>query len=297
MKVLAALTTIFLSLSAAHSAEPSFQTIEGAGGVPLVTVEWGNTEGPGILFIHGFQQSYISWKRQLDSDLGDDFHMVAFDLRGHGGSGKPWEVDQYADTKKWADDIAAVMAATDLEQPVVVAWSYGGVVIGDYVRHYGTESLRGINFVGTDGRFIERPPLDPDIQKQRQERGALTISSNTEENLIAARAMVDFLTAETFPPEWRETVLTYNMGVPVYALKALRQRPIDNSDVVDQVNVPILISWGSEDEVMSEEMAQSLAAAFKDSRLSRYDGLGHSPFYEDAARFNRELADFAQSLN
>ncbi len=291
------LICLMSSLSAAQSDDLSFQTIEGAGGVPLAVVEWGNKQGPDILFIHGFQQSYLSWKKQLESDLSDEFHMVAYDLRGHSGSGKPWEINQYADTKKWADDVAAVIKATGLERLAVVAWSYGGVVIGDYVRHHGTQTLSGINLVGTDGYFVERAPLDPKIQKQREEQFAITVSPNMEDNLVAARAMVSFLTAKPFEPEWAETVLSYNMGVPVYALKALSQRPIDNSDVVDQVNVPILISWGSADPVMNDDMAEALATAFSDVRLSRYEGLAHSPFYEDPMRFNSELRDFVRSLN
>jgi non-heme chloroperoxidase len=52
--------------------------------------DWGNPDGPEILFIHGFSQSHLSWIKQVtNSDLAKEFHMVTYDLRGHGNSDKP----------------------------------------------------------------------------------------------------------------------------------------------------------------------------------------------------------------
>ena len=50
-------------------------------GLTISAQEWGNPTGPGILFIHGFSQSHLSWMRQVDSDLAKEFHIVTYDLR------------------------------------------------------------------------------------------------------------------------------------------------------------------------------------------------------------------------
>jgi non-heme chloroperoxidase len=68
------------------------------------------------------------------------------DMRGHGLSDKPRE--SYADSRLWADDLHAVITDLDLEQPVVCGWSYGSLVILDYIRHYGEYALGGIHIVG-----------------------------------------------------------------------------------------------------------------------------------------------------
>ena len=102
-----------------------YSTVSGAGGLPLQIVEAGPQDATGILFIHGWSLSSSSWQQQLESTLADEFHLVAIDLRGHGNSAKPWDAASYADSKIWADDIAAVIEATGLERPVVVAWSMG----------------------------------------------------------------------------------------------------------------------------------------------------------------------------
>jgi pimeloyl-ACP methyl ester carboxylesterase len=54
-------------------------------GLTISAQDWGNPNGPEILFIHGFSQSHLSWIKQVtSSDLAKEFHMVTYDLRGHG---------------------------------------------------------------------------------------------------------------------------------------------------------------------------------------------------------------------
>src|SRR5262245_32916477 len=120
--------------------------VTGGAGVRLHVVETGNPDGRSILFIHGFSQSWLAWARQFDSDLAATFRLVALDLRGHGKSDKPR--DGYSDSKLWADDIRAVIQALKLDRPVLCGWSYGPLVILDYIRHYGEDGIRGAVFVG-----------------------------------------------------------------------------------------------------------------------------------------------------
>jgi pimeloyl-ACP methyl ester carboxylesterase len=59
--------------------------------VRLHVVETGNPRGRPILFVHGNSQSWLTWRRQIASDLANDYRLVALDLRGHGQSDKPRE--------------------------------------------------------------------------------------------------------------------------------------------------------------------------------------------------------------
>ena len=84
-------------------------------GLTISAQDWGNPDGPEILFIHGFSQSHLSWIKQVtNSDLAKEFHMVTYDLRGHGNSDKPLEPERYKTSKYWADEVQAVMDATGL---------------------------------------------------------------------------------------------------------------------------------------------------------------------------------------
>ena len=58
--------------------------------------DWGNPNGPEIIFVHGFSQSHLSWIKQVaNSELAREFHMVTYDLRGHGNSDKPLQPERY----------------------------------------------------------------------------------------------------------------------------------------------------------------------------------------------------------
>ena len=74
----------------------------GTGGLRLHVREWGQADGPTILFIHGWSQNHLCWAKQYDSALADEFRLVAFDLRGHGMSEAPLEREHYTDgTRAW----------------------------------------------------------------------------------------------------------------------------------------------------------------------------------------------------
>lgn len=80
--------------------------VTGGAGVRLHVTETSNPSGRPLLFIHGFSQCALAWNRQLHSDLGDTFRLVAFDLRGHGLSDKPREgyTDSQPCSPRWTPD-------------------------------------------------------------------------------------------------------------------------------------------------------------------------------------------------
>ena len=138
-------------------------TIAGGGGTRLHFVETGNPRGQAILFIHGFSQCWLAWSRQLNSDLADRYRLVAMDMRGHGFSEKPR--DGYDDSRMWADDVDAAIRELHLDHPILCGWSYGPLVILDYIRHHGQEGIGGLHFVSAITKLgmslFMCPPLPP----------------------------------------------------------------------------------------------------------------------------------------
>jgi non-heme chloroperoxidase len=171
-------------------AELRYSVVEGHGGVPLNVVEAGNRGAPGILLIHGFAQSYLAFTHQLDSDLAESFHIVAFDLRGHGVSAKPWNSEDYVGSRIWADDVQAVIDATGLNKPVLVGWSYGGYVLADYIRHYGVANIAGASLVGSPGGLVTAPPpqMTEEMRREFLANSERSRSLDGHENMAAAKA-------------------------------------------------------------------------------------------------------------
>ena len=82
-------------------------TITGGGATRLHLVEAGEARAPSILFLHGCSQSWLSWDRQMRSELARRYRLVAMDLRGHGSSERPH--DGYDDSRLWAADVDAAI--------------------------------------------------------------------------------------------------------------------------------------------------------------------------------------------
>lgn len=277
-----------------------YHNIVGGAGVRLRAVETGNPSGPAILFIHGWSQSHLSWLRQLSSRLSETFRLVAIDLRGHGDSDKPR--DAYGASELWADDIQAVIEALSLERPILSGWSYGGLVINDYVRHHGQEQLGGIHYVDA--------ATDLGIETSYDFLGAAwngllpgqdgSVSGTvfSEDAAEAAPAMRTFLRgcfSAPLPIEEEMLMLGFNLACPPHVRLELFSRTLQNDAVLEMLRVPVLISHGDADVVIDIQTARHIASRVRHATVSVYDGVGHAPFWEAADRFNRELAEFAGS--
>jgi len=260
-------------------------------GLTISAQEWGNPAGPEILFIHGFSQSHMSWMRQVDSDLAKEFRIVTYDLRGHGNSDKPEDKARYHDNKAWGDEVKAVMDAAGLKRPVLVGWSYAGRVISDYVTTHGAAKLAGINFVDASIKFI------PEFVGDNLKNLPIMTSEDLATNIAATRAFVHGCFEKQPTADDFEIMLSFNMMVPPKVRAGLGGRPLDATEVMSKLKLPVLVTHGAQDRNSKVGNAQYTAATIPGAKLSVYEGIGHAPFYEDAARFNSELTAFVRGAN
>lgn len=264
-------------------------SVTAADKVRLAAVECGNPDGPEIVFIHGFSQAHLAWRRQFaDAALTQQFRLIAYDLCGHGASDKPLQRARYSDDRAWADDLAAVIAAFNLRRPVLVAWSYAGRVVSDYLRAHGQERIAGINYVAAVTKS-DSAHWGPALRAT----GGMTAEDLTE-NIAASRAFVRACFQTDPGAKEREITLAYTMLTPAAVRAAMLQRSRNPGDMLGTLRVPVLVTHGERDRLVLPSAGEFTAAAAPGARLSLYAGIGHSPFFEDAPRFNRELADFVR---
>jgi len=295
--VLSAATALFAAMAQPGLAEIGAYkplAVTTPDGLTISAQQWqsGDPKGPGIVFIHGYSQSSLSWMRQIFSNLARQFHIVTYDLRGHGNSDKPLDAARYRDGKAWADELQAVIDAADLKRPVLVGWSYGARVISDYVTTYGAGGISGINFV--DGGIKIIPEYVGEVILKYQPSMA---SEDLLTNITATRFFLQGCFAKEPSANDFENMLAFNMMVPPKVRAGLAGRPLDATAVMSKLTIPVLVTHGAADKVAKLDMAKYTASVIPGAKLSVYDGVGHSPFYEDTERFNSELAAFVRAAN
>jgi pimeloyl-ACP methyl ester carboxylesterase len=267
--------------------------ITGGGGAQLHVVETGNPKGRPIVFIHGFSQCSLAWSRQLNSDLANDYRLIAMDMRGHGQSDKPRE--GYDDSKLWADDVNAVIQSLKLDKPILSGWSYGPLVILDYIRHYGEDAIGGIQIVsglnqlGTEATMSVLTPeflsLVPGF-----------FSTDAEESARSLESLLRMCTAEEPASEDLYLMLGYSLSVPPWVRQALFSRAYDNDDLLGKIKKPVLVTHGAKDAIVRPAVVDQHKAGVSHAQIDMIPNTGHAPFWEDAAAFNKSLRAFADSI-
>lgn len=100
------------------------RTIPGPAGA-IHLVEQGT--GPLVLLVHGFPESWYSWRHQLPALAAAGYRAVALDVRGYGRSAGPAAVEAYR-MRDLVEDNVAVVHALGEESAVVVGHDWGAAV-------------------------------------------------------------------------------------------------------------------------------------------------------------------------
>lgn len=266
--------------------------VTGGGSTQIHLRETGNAMGRPIMFIHGISQCGLAWSRQMNSDLADDYRLVAMDMRGHGLSDKPRE--GYTDSRLWADDVNAAIQALRLDHPILCGWSYGPLVILDYLRHYGEDGISGVNLVGAVTKLGSEEALSV-LTPEFLSLVPGFFATAVEESVRSLESLLRLCFAQEPSAEDLYLMLGYNVSVPPYVRQALLSRAFDNDDLLPKLRKPVLITHGDDDAVVKPAAVSQHGARLAHAQIHMMANTGHAPFWEDAATFNRRLRAFAES--
>ena len=257
----------------------------GSGAIPRARRSCSSTAG---------RSASSAGRGRSPAPLADDFRLVTFDIRGHGMSEKPREAEPYVDAGLWADDVAAVIEQTGLDRPVLVAWSYGGFIVTDYLRAYGGRPLPAST---SSGRRCCSPPPSTTSARASSRTPTTPAAPDLPTSIAAIRRFLDACTAEALSEDDWSAALCWNMVVPREVRAALFAREIDADDVLSGLSVPVLVTHGRLDTIVLPSMAEHVLEVCRTAQPSWYDGVGHLPFLEDPVRFDRDFGDFVRQVN
>ncbi len=104
----------------------TFRTVD-VGEVSLRCAMEGS--GPLVVMVHGFPESWYSWRHQIGPIAAAGFTACAIDVRGYGGSDKPQPVDAYAMERLTGDVAGLVEALTPGEPAVLIGHDWGAPIV------------------------------------------------------------------------------------------------------------------------------------------------------------------------
>tara|TARA_B100001248_G_scaffold73231_1_gene52144 strand:- start:419 stop:1405 length:987 start_codon:yes stop_codon:yes gene_type:complete len=85
-------------------------------------------EGPLVVLVHGWPESWYSWRHQIEPLAKAGFKVAAIDVRGYGGSDKPHEIAAYS-LKNIAADVAGVIDSLGYKEAYLFGHDWGGPIV------------------------------------------------------------------------------------------------------------------------------------------------------------------------
>ncbi|WP_246749464.1 alpha/beta fold hydrolase [Agrobacterium rosae] len=279
-------------LSSIASAAEKKYTVKSSDGVIIAVQETGNPDGQPIVFVHGLLGSHINWDKRTGSPELQKYRMITYDMRGHGLSGKPDDAKAYKDGRRWADDLATVLKASSAQKPVLVGWSLGGVVLSNYLAAYGDASIGG--FVYVDGVIELTGAL---ITSHPQVYEGLA-SDDLRTHLDTVRTFLA-LCFETQPNAATFERLLSNAAMASWVMtRSTPSMTVSVAEGLPKAKAPMLLLYGAKDKLVNTQPSIDRARELNPGiKTIIYADSGHAPFFEEAARFNRDLSGFTDSVH
>ncbi|MEU3278279.1 SDR family oxidoreductase [Streptomyces antibioticus] len=124
------------------------------GGIELSVAELGDPGRPTVVLVHGYPDSKEVWS-QVATRLAGDFHVVLYDVRGHGASTAPKPLRGGFTLEKLTDDFLAVVDAVSPDRPVhLVGHDWGSVQSWEFVTVARTKG-RVASFTSMSGPSLD----------------------------------------------------------------------------------------------------------------------------------------------
>lgn len=134
--------------------EATLRIVE-CNGIKLRIAEQGT--GPLVLLIHGWPESWYSWRHQLTALAEAGYRAVAPDMRGYGGSDAPEDVEAY-DVNHVTGDVVGLIDALGEETAIIVGHDWGALIVW-YCAMLHAERFRGV--AGLSVPNMQRPAAPP----------------------------------------------------------------------------------------------------------------------------------------
>jgi non-heme chloroperoxidase len=274
----------------------SMSTITTKDGTEIYYKDWG--QGPVVTFSHGWPLSADAWDGQMLFLVQNGFRVVAHDRRGHGRSS---QASSRNDMDGYADDLAAVIEALDLNDAALVGHSTGGGEVARYIGRHGTKRVAKAVLIAAVPPIMVKSDTNPEglpIKVFDDMRSALVKDRSQFYKDLA----IAFYGANREGAKVSQGILDqfwlWSMQAGLMnayeSIKAFSET--DFTEDLKKFDVPTLVMHGEDDQIVPvKDAAKKSARLIKGAKEIYYPGAPHGLTATLQDQVNADLLSFLKS--
>jgi non-heme chloroperoxidase len=268
-------------------------TVTTSDGTRIFYKDWG--AGRPVVFSHGWPLNADAWDDQSNFVASKGFRAIAHDRRGHGRSSQPWtgnEMDTYA------DDLAEVIEALDLNDMIVVGHSTGGGEVTRYIGRHGTSRVAKAVLLGAVPPLMLKTEANPgglprdafDGIRAGVAADRSQFYKDLSESFYGANRPGSTVSQGVRDAFWLMSMQVGLKGA-LDCIKAFSET--DFTEDLKRFDVPTLIVHGDDDQIVPIGASAMLSSKLvKGATLKVYPGAPHGLATTHKDEFNADLVAF-----
>jgi non-heme chloroperoxidase len=307
----AAAAAVALPLAALGTAEAQAATAKGGpvtktastittrDGVEIYYKDWGPRNGQPVVLSHGWPLNADSWESAAFFLANNGFRVITHDRRGHGRSSQPWDGN---DMDHYADDLAQVIEALNLNNIILAGFSTGGGEVARYVGRHGTKRIAKLGLISAVPPLMLKTADNPDGTPLEVFDGIRAASVKDRGQLyldLASGPFYNYNRPGAKPSQgiiqaWYAQGMQGGFKNTYDSIKAFSET--DFREDLKKFDKPTLIIHGEDDQIVPIKAAGIASAKIvKHAKLITYPGAPHGLTDTHKEKFNNDFLAFAKS--
>jgi non-heme chloroperoxidase len=275
----------------------SMGSITTRDGARIYYKDWGT--GQPVVFSHGWPLTSDAWEDAMFFLASNGYRCIGADRRGHGRSSQPWNGN---DLDTYADDLAALSKALNLQDAIYIGHSTGGGEVARYIGRHGSQRVAAAVLVSDITPSMLRTPANPDgvPLAALQDIGAGVLKDRAQYFKDLSAPFYGANRPESKVSDGlREFFYTQSMMASMPASYACGKilAEADLNEDIRKIDVPTLIVHGGDDQLVPlASSALRSSKIIRQAKLIIYDGAPHGLPSTHKDRLHADLLAFVGSV-
>lgn len=273
-------------------------------GITLHVAQAGDPDAPLVLLLHGFPEFWYGWREQIPHLVEQGYRVWCPDQRGYNYSDKPNGIASYF-LDELAADVIGLIDAAGVDQVYLVGHDWGGGAAWWTALHH-PERINKLVILNSPHPAVMRDHLSNNLRQALRSYymlifqipvlpetlatlggGWMTMSAlfRTSKPGTFTDAEVPHYTAAWSQPGAMTAMLNWYRALP-------HQQHLDFNL---RCTVPTLLLWGTQDQMLGEELVQPTIALCDHGQLELLPEASHWVQHEAPARVNAAITTFLKS--